>query len=377
MKFAHISDLHLGKTLHGFSLIEDQKYALTQVLEICKKTEVQAILVAGDVFDHSVAPIEGIKLFEWFLHQAVSQKLLVFVISGNHDSGERLSFGTQFMIQNGLYFSKPYDGNIEPVVLQDEYGPVNVYLFPFIKPSIVSSALSNDSIKDYQDAVEKAISQMRINPKERNIIVSHQNILNAERSDSEEIIIGGVDGVSSALYEQFDYSALGHIHKPQTVGKNVRYCGSLLKYSVSELNNQKTVTIIELKQKGTVNLSYEPLKPLRDIRQIKGKFEQILSLAKTDQNNKDDFIDVILTDEDEVLDAIYSLRKIYPNILQLTYDNHNTRNNQDIQQLDSFSKADPFELFKEFYQNRRGTPLDNDQEEYIKDVIQDIWREKE
>lgn len=376
MRIAHISDLHLGKSLHNFSLIEDQEFILDQIVKNCAEKKVDVLLVAGDIYDKNVASEAGIKVLRKFLNQLVEAKIKVLLISGNHDSAERLTFGGEFMTEKGIYFSKVYDGVIEPVIFQDEFGPVNFYLLPFVKPSTVQHFFADEKIESYDDAIRCAIKHMNVNTSERNIIIAHQNILNAERCESEENIIGGLDAVSAKVFEDFDYTALGHIHKPQIICNDVVFCGTPLKYSTSELKHEKSMPVITLGEKGKKDYEFIPLKPLRDLRQITGTYDEIKRMAKSDPNNKEDFIDVILTNENDVLDAISTLREDYPNIIKLTYDNKATRAAQTVENIGSVNELNPLEMFEKFYESRRGTKMGSQEKEYIQSLIEKIWGEE-
>lgn len=374
MKFAHISDLHLGINLKDFSLIEDQKFILKKILSVAEENKVDALLIAGDVYDKGVASLDAIRLFEDFLKKSVAKGFKVFVISGNHDTAERLVFGRDFMESSGIYFSRVYDGAIEPVVLEDGYGPVNIYLLPFLKPAMVRFYNEDKKIEGFNDAVETVINNLKVKADERNICVAHQNIVNAERCDSESIIFGGLDGVSSEIFDCFDYTALGHIHGPQTIGKKqrVRYCGTPLKYSLSEVNHKKSVTIVEMKDKGTVEISTVPLEPLRNVREIKGTFAQIIKDSDEDKN-RDDYVSIVLLDEDEVINAFYTLKSVYPHLISMRYDNVRSRNTASIKELSGVKALDPLELFDMFYENRNGLPMKEDQKAYMKSLIEEIW----
>lgn len=376
MLLAHISDLHLGKSLHNFSLIEDQKFILDEILDILKKKKVDVLMIAGDVYDKNIPPEAGIKVFGNFLKGLVESKIKVLIISGNHDSAERLTFGGQFMNEKGIYFSKVYDGNIEPVVFEDEEGPVNFYLLPFIKPQTVQHYFEDEEIKSYEDAVKSALNHMNINKTERNVIVSHQNIQNAERCESEEIVIGMLDAVSDEVFKDFDYAALGHIHKNQKIGKhNVVYSGTPLKYSVSELNHDKVMPLISLGKKGEIEIENVPLVPARDLRQIRGTLDRIMTMSKNDPNCMEDFIDIILTDEDEVMNAMATLRSVYPNVLKITYDNKATRAFENVENFSNAREKNPLEVFEAFYLSRRGQEMSLEQKEYIQSAIDSIWGE--
>lgn len=376
MKLAHISDLHLGKTLYNYSLIEDQEYILEQIIGILVEKKVEVLMIAGDVFDKNVAPEAGLKVFRKFLNRLVESKIKVLVISGNHDSAERLTFGGEFMTEKGIFFSKVYEGNIEPVSFEDEYGPVNFYLLPFIKPQIVNHYIKGNEIDTYEEAVQFAVKNMNINTSERNVILAHQNILSAKRCESEENIIGGLDAVSDAVFKDFDYTALGHIHSQQKIGKNnVFFCGTPLKYSVSEFDQEKKMPIISLAEKGKLDIEMIPLIPKRDLRKITGTLDEILTSAKNDPNNHEDFIDITLTNEDEVMDAMASLRTVYPNVLKLSYDNKASRAAENVEKFSGVNEKKPLEIFEAFYQSRRGTEMNDEQKNYIQSLIEKIWGE--
>ncbi len=375
MRIAHISDLHLGKTLNGFPLTEDQSYILKQILEICKKSKTELLLIAGDIFDKSVASVEGIKIFETFLKNLVDLHIKVCIISGNHDSTERLTFGAEFMISSGIYFSKPYNGKIEKIIFNDEFGNLNIYLLPFVRPFEIRHYHSEENIISYETALFCAVKNMNVNFSERNIIVSHQNILNAEHCESEEAVIGGLDAISAKVFEGFDYAALGHIHKQQKITQNVYYSGTPLKYSISEKDDEKSVLIIDVKEKGNISVSKEKLVPLRDIREISGMFNEILENSKTDPYNKDDYISIVLNDNSEILDALSVLRRVYPNILSLQYK----EKEKDISVLDETiaeNIKNPLELFEEFFKNRVGENLTEEERAFMSKLIEKTWSEE-
>ena len=238
MKLIHISDLHLGKRINEFSMLEDQRYILEQVVKICVEEHVDALLLAGDIYDRPIPPTEAVMMLDWFFNALAAQKIKVCAVSGNHDSMERIAFGAGLMKQSGVYLSTVYDGSTQKVILTDEFGEAQVYLLPFVRPSIVRRALGQEEIESYQDAVFAAVKHMDIDTKKRNILVAHQFVTGAGRCDSEDIVVGGVDNIDASIFEAFDYTALGHIHSPQNIKENVRYCGTLLKYSVSEAGQE-------------------------------------------------------------------------------------------------------------------------------------------
>ena len=376
MILAHISDLHLGKSLHNFSLIEDQDYILDQIAGILVEKKVDVLIIAGDVYDKNVAPEAGIRVLRKFLGRLVEAKIKVMIISGNHDSAERLTFGGEFMTEKGIYFSKVYDGMIEPIIFTDSFGPVNFYLLPFIKPSTVQHYFEDEEIDSWDAAVRCAVEHMNINTSERNIIVAHQNIMGAERCESEEIYIGGQDAVSDEIFKDFDYTALGHIHRQQKIGKyNVMFSGTPLKYSTSEFDHKKVMPLISLGEKGRVDIDLIDLLPKRDLRKITGRLDDIMSMAAKDPNNHEDFIDITLTDENEVMDAISTLRSVYPNVLKISYENMATRAAEEIEKLGKLDKQNPQEIFEKFFNSRRGREMTAEEKEYMNSLIEKIWGE--
>ena len=316
MKIMHISDLHLGKKLNEFSLIEDQRYILDRILDIADEEDPYAVVIAGDVYDKAVPPAEAVTLFDNFLVELTRRKKYVFIISGNHDSAERISFGGRLMDRAGVYVSHVFDGDISPVRLSDEYGDVCFWLLPFIRPVNVKLCpeYEDEQIQSYEDAVKAVISHMDIDPAERNVLVAHQFVTGAQRSDSESFNVGGLDNVSAEVFNAFDYTALGHIHKPQDVGRCVRYCGTPLKYSLSEAGQEKSVTVVELHEKGSVDVRAVPLVPLHDLRELRGTYEELMTRDNYAGTAVDDYIYVTLTDDTDVPNVINKLRSVYRNV---------------------------------------------------------------
>ena len=379
MKFAHISDLHLGIDLNSFSLQEDQKFILDEILKIAEEEKVDGIFIAGDIFDRAIAPVEAINTFVDFLTRLKEKNIKVFAISGNHDSAERLAPGRNFMTESGIYFSAVYEGSVNCITLNDEFGEVNVYLMPFIRPGLVKhfAELKGEEVdfekNPWNQAVDYVIEGMNLDVKKRNVLVAHQNIINAEPSDSETVIYGGLDGVSASLFADFDYTALGHIHKPQNLAENVRYCGTPLKYSLSEKDQKKSVTIVELGKKGEVKVSERELKPLRDLRLIEGTFAEIAEDFKTTKLNKNDFVSVVLRDEVEIPEIMTKLRNMYPNTFGFKYENSRTKNSKDVNELAAAARQSPLENFEKFYEYRSGLPLTDEERRIVSDLINEIW----
>lgn len=379
MKFAHISDLHLGIDLNSFSLQEDQKFILDEILKIAEEEKVDGIFIAGDIFDRAIAPVEAINTFVDFLTRLQKKNIKVFAISGNHDSAERLAPGRNFMTESGIYFSAVYEGSVNCITLNDEFGEVNVYLMPFIRPGLVKhfAELKGEEVdfekNPWNQAVDYVIDGMKLDVKKRNVLVAHQNIINAEPSDSETVIYGGLDGVSASLFADFDYTALGHIHKPQNLAENVRYCGTPLKYSLSEKDQKKSVTIVDLGKKGEVKVSERELKPLRDLRLIEGTFAEIAEDFKTTKLNKNDFVSVVLRDEVEIPEIMTKLRNMYPNTFGFKYENSRTKNSKDVNELAAAARQSPLENFEKFYEYRSGLPLTDEERRIVSELINEIW----
>jgi exonuclease SbcD len=371
MKLIHLSDLHIGKRVNEFSMIEDQKHILSQILSIVDQVQPEGVILAGDIYDKSVPSAEAVQLFDDFLTKLADKNTSVFIISGNHDSAERLAFGAQLMSSRGVYVSPVYNGVIEPIILSDSYGEVNIYILPFIKPAIVRQAFEDEKIESYQDAMATAINHIEMDCDKRNVLVCHQFVTGAKICDSEELSVGGIDQVAYTLFDSFDYVALGHIHSPQHVGREtVRYCGTPLKYSFSEADQEKSVTIIELKEKGCINIEKWPLTPLRDMRKIRGSYMDVTALQAYEGTNTDDYIQVTLTDEEDIPDGMQKLRVIYPNLMRLEYDNKRTREGRQIEAVESIEERSPLELFEEFYELQNNQLMNEKQREVSQKIIE-------
>ena len=377
MKLIHLSDLHLGKRLNEFSMLEDQAFILQEILRIIDEEQPQAVLLAGDIYDKSVPSGEAVQLFDGFLWELSSRKLQVFVISGNHDSPERLSFGGRLMEGSGIHLSPVYSGKVEPVVLEDAYGPVNVYLLPFLKPAHVRRYFPEEEIGTYTEALGKAVEALEIHKEQRNVLVTHQFVTGASRSDSEEISVGGSDNVDASVFDDFDYVALGHIHGPQNIGSpRIRYCGTPLKYSFSEVGQQKSVTVAELKEKGTLEVTARPLTPLRDLREIRGSYLEVTAKSFYEGRNREDYLHITLTDEEDVPDGAAKLRVIYPNLMRLDYDNARTRSRNLPEGAEEPAAKPPLELFEEFYERQNNQPMTEEQIRFSRELMETIWEDK-
>ncbi len=376
MKVIHLADLHLGKSVLEQSMIEDQKYIYKQIIEIIVKNGVDVVLICGDVYDKTVPSVEAVHLFSDFLTQLSQLKRKVFVIAGNHDSKERLSFGNQLFRENDIYIEGEYEGKVRCVSLSDEYGEMNIYMLPFLKPYEVRLKHPSQEINSYDDAIRVVMENVSVDLEKRNIIMVHQFVTasgtEVVRSDSEVISLGGIDNVDVSNFSSFDYVAMGHVHGPQKLTRDtVRYAGSPLKYSFSEVYQNKSVPIIDFKEKGDIDLELIPLKPLRDMRVIKGNLENLLDSKVVSLGNQDDYISAILTDEDYVMDATLKLRRVYKNLLRLEYQNTRTKESVDIQNctFEEMEQKSELELFGEFYRNQNNVELDCERSKILQGII--------
>ncbi|MCD8121876.1 MAG: exonuclease SbcCD subunit D [Clostridiales bacterium] len=377
MKFLHLSDLHLGKRVNEFSMVEDQRYILRQILQIMEEEQPQGVLLAGDIYDKPVPSAEAVQMFDGFLTALAGRGTLVFAVSGNHDSAERLAFGARLMQGHGVYLSPVYDGKVQMVELADAYGKVCVSLLPFIRPVQVRHAFEDEDPVSYQEAVGVAVRHIPVDTSARNILVAHQFVTGAERCDSEEVSVGGMDNVDVSVFDAFDYVALGHIHGPQSVGREtVRYCGTPLKYSFSEADQEKSVTVVELLAKGDVRIRTIPLIPLRDLRRICGTYAELTLRANYEGTNTEDYIHATLTDEEDVPDGMQKLRAIYPNLMRLEYDNRRTRESQTVEAVETLRRTE-MELFEEFYELQNNQPMNEKQRAFAQELLAKLKEEGE
>lgn len=377
----HLADLHLGKRVNGFSMMEDQEYILNRILEIMEEEQPDGLLIAGDVYDKTIPPAEAVRLMDDFLTAVAAKHVPVFLISGNHDSAERVAFGHQLMQGSGIWISPVYDGTIRHHTLEDRWGEVNIYLIPFLRPSVVRSFFPDVEIEDYTDALRTIIEDLQVDTSRRNVVLAHQFVTAAgalpETCDSEQLSVGGLDRVDGSVFSPFDYTALGHLHGPQRVGsETIRYAGSPLKYSFSELHQKKSVTVVELRAKGETEIRQIPLQPRREMIELRGTFEEILEEARKKGELQTDYYHMILTDETDVVDALSRLREYYPNIMLLDYDNRRTRSQKEVEQLDRVEERTPGELFAALYEQQNGQEMDSDRKEYLDGLIREIWEEQ-
>ena len=379
MKLIHLSDLHLGKRINAFSMIEDQRDILTKIIGIIDNERPDAVLIAGDVYDKSVPLADAVELFDDFLVRLAKRNLQIFVISGNHDSPERIAFGRRLMDRSGVHMSPVYNGQVLPVSLEDTNGTINIYMLPFLKPAHVRRYFPDIKIDTYTDALRVAVTKMNLNPAERNILVTHQFVTGAIRSDSEEISVGGSDHVDASVFADFDYVALGHLHRPQNcTSDRIRYCGTPLKYSFSEVGDQKSVTIIELLRKGTQFIRTVELVPKHDMKEIRGSYKE-LTLKKFYENStyQEDYMHITLTDEEDIPYAIGKLRSIYHNLMKLDYDNKRTRSNPEISVNANAERESPMNLFSDFYKKQNNQAMSEEQSSFMRALFERVWGENE
>ena len=373
MKLLHLSDLHIGKRVYEFSMLEDQKYILGEILGIVDRERPDGVLLAGDIYDKTVPSGEAVQVLDGFLTVLADRGIPVFLISGNHDSPERIAFGSEIMSGRGVYVSPVYDGTGRSVVMEDQYGPVTIWLLPFLKPAVVRHAFPDQEIGTYEDAVRTAVERLEVDTGTRNVLVSHQFVTGAFRCESEEVSVGGLDQVGVSVFAPFDYVALGHIHSPQHVGREtVRYCGTPLKYSFSEVSQEKSVTMVELFEKGTIRVSQIPLRPLRDMRKLRGTYMEVTSRDFYKEMNTEDYVQITLTDEDDIPEGIRKLRTVYPNLMRLEYDNRRTREDREVEAGSQEKDRTPLELLEEFYELQNNQPMNREQKELAEKTIQKI-----
>jgi len=378
VKILHISDLHIGKSLGGFSLSNEQRYVFSQIIECVKTEKPSAILIAGDIYDRAVPSVEAVRIFDDFLTELAEENIAIMIISGNHDSPERLNYAGRLLADKNIFIYGTFDGTPHKVVLQDEYGNVNFWLMPFIKPLAVRNFFKDLQDQDsYEEAYAAALAIAGIDYSARNVLVAHQFFtgagLNPERSESEINSIGGLDAINPDLIEKFDYAALGHLHGSQKAGaEHIRYAGSPLKYSFSECRQKKSLILAELKEKGSLEIQTRELRPLRDMREIKGELEELISEKVASLADRNDYLRVILTDEKEIIDPLGQIRSVYPNAIYLDFEN--SRNRVNIAEINAdakkIEKLSPYDLFSEFFLEMQGSTMTAEQEKIIRELLE-------
>ena len=374
MKLIHLSDLHLGKRVNEFSMLEDQRHILSQITALVAAEQPDGVLIAGDVFDKPTPSTEAVTLLDDFLVSLSRLDCPVFLISGNHDAPERLAFGGRLMEGSGIHLAPVYDGQVRPFLLQDDYGPLALYLLPFLKPAHVRRFFPDVEINSYTDALGTAIGAMDLDPQVRNVLVTHQFVTGAARSESEEVSVGGTDNVDASVFAPFDYVALGHLHSPQNVGREtLRYCGTPLKYAFSE-RQEKSVTLVELGEKGYTTVYTRPLTPLREMVALRGSYEELTRRSFYEHTScQEDYVHITLTDEMDIPEAMGKLRTIYHKLMKLSYDNRRTRTAVSPQAGEAEPPASPLALLAEFYQSQNGAPLTPEQQQFAQTLLEEIW----
>ena len=376
LKLIHLADLHIGKTLLEQSLLEDQRYMLQEIINIIKENNVDGILISGDIYDKGIPNIDAVNLLNDFLVDIVSNlKRKVFIISGNHDSKTRLNFGSKLFEIQGLYIDTKYTGKLKKITLCEDNHNINIYMLPFVKP-IEIRELFNEDITDYNDTIKYILNRENLNKEEINILMAHQFVTYQntypETCESENINIGTLDNIDASLFFDFDYVALGHIHGPQRIGKDtIRYSGTMLKYSFSEINHKKSLVLINIENN---ELSYEliPLKPLRDLREIKGPINELIKKENYQDTNTDDYIKAIITDEEPGYEPLARIRSVYPNTLKLEIRNSKTElNNHELEKIEKLKEKSVLELFNDFYKYQNNIDMNNEEEKIIKSIIKE------
>lgn len=409
MRFLHLADLHIGKRVNGFSMLEDQMYILNEILKLVEEYQTDAVLIAGDVYDKALPSAQAVQVLDQFISKLVELGQQVFISCGNHDSAERLAFGGDVLKRAGVYVTPVFSKIPEPIVLRDKWGEIGFYMLPFLRPSMVRTVLERENVKtghkeeeyqdgaelqeraeqqgradnqenaehqeiaSYQDALSAVMSRMEPPKERRNVLLAHQFLTGALQDDSEEFMVGGVENVDYELFTGFDYVALGHIHRAQKVGKDyIRYSGTPLKYSFSEASHKKSATLVEIEEKGKISIQELPLKPLRELRKLKGSYDELVSRENYVGTNTEDYLHITLTDEEEILDVMNKLRFIYPNMMKLEYDNTRTRTRQLIIPREKAVQKNPMDLFETFYEQQNNQKMTDAQRDFAQSILKQI-----
>lgn len=366
MKFLHVSDLHLGKRLHGRSLAEDHEAILDQILALAARPDCDAVLIAGDVYNRAQPQPEAIAQFSRFLTQLAALQKPVFIVRGNHDGEAQLAYAAPLLSAGGLYINEIFSGRIQRVELRDAFGPLHVWLLPYIKPVQARRFFPDDNIETYADAVRAVLSRADLDKSVRNVLVTHQYVFGAEVSDSEERSVGGLDQIPPSAFDSFDYVALGHLHRAQTLcGGRLRYCGAPLVFSFDECGQQKSATLVTLGAKGARNeFELVPFRPLHPCRRLEGTLDELAALPRSE-----DYAQLALTDEVRPLDPVGTLRVNWPNLLNLQFT-HIEQGATDAPLPDIQADADPIDHFIEFYTHQNGHAPSEAQLAVLRDILQ-------
>lgn len=378
MKLVHLADLHIGKTVNEFSMIEDQKYILDQILKHIHEMKADGVLLAGDIYDRAIPTGEAVELLDGFLTRLEEAGIFVCLVTGNHDSPERVGFADRILMKRGIYIETFPQKVLKKVEFQDEFGPLNIYMLPFAKPALVRHMFQDEDVKTYEDSVRRIIKTADVDKEQRNILVTHHFItargVTSVESESENMIsVGGTDRVDASCFDIFDYTALGHLHGPQSVGREtVRYSGSPLKYSFSEVFQEKSMTVLDFQEKGKISIETIPLKPRFDLRKIKGKLRDLIQPDVVNEGNPKDYLMVTLTDTETLIDPIYTLRNVYPNVMQLVFEKNIISGANTLNRIQGIKNKPVTELFETFYEEVVGEPMDSRREDIARSVIEEV-----
>jgi len=375
MKFFHLSDLHIGKVVNSFSMLAEQRHVFEQITGFVKTEKPDAVIISGDIYDRAVPATEAVRLFDDFLTDLAHENVAVMLVSGNHDSPERISYASRLLSDKKLFLYGSFDGSLRKIVLTDKYGDVNFWLLPFIKPLSVRGFLSESCIESYDEALAAVLKTAGIDFTSRNVLVSHQFFTKAgvtpARSESELTPVGGLDAIDCGLIENFDYAALGHLHGAQNAGAaHIRYAGSPVKYSFSEWRQKKSVSLVALNEKGSLDIKELSLTPIHDMREIKGGIHKLMSSDVIALADKEDYLRVILTDEEEIIDPIGKLRSVYPNIMSLDFENSRKSIDTGVIDTGKIKKLSPFDLFTEFFLDTQGSTMTEEQTKIVYELLE-------
>ena len=371
MKIFHLADLHIGKIVNGFSMLKQQQYILEKVIYLVKTHKPKVLIIAGDIYDKHNPSNSAAILFSNFIEELSQFDLDILIVSGNHDSGQKLQFASGILSRQRIFISGSFDGKIDEVSLKDNFGTINFYLMPFVRPSDVRVYFPD--VSSYHNALETVLNNSDIDYNKRNVFIGHQffggGISNVERSDSELISVGGIDNVGYNLLEKFDYAALGHLHKPQKlVFDYIRYSGSPLKYSESEVSHQKSIVMLDIMEKNNVKIELLELKPEIEMRKIEGYINDILN-DSYDLDKTNDYVHITLLDEGEVINAINKIRNKYPNVMTLKFKNIRSQNHNDINVRDDISETNPIDLFNDFFKLQNNREMNESQRKTVERLI--------
>lgn len=374
MKFAHLADLHIGKRLYEYSLIDNQRDILNKIVELIKKYNLDGVVISGDIYDKSVPPVDAVGIMDEFLSTLVKLDIFIIIIGGNHDSVARLSFGSKILEKSRVFISPVFNGNIEKVELSDQFGSINFYLLPYIRPINVKRVYQDFSGDSFTEALKFVIDRINPDKSMRNVLVAHQFVTGAQKSDSEELYVGGSENVDYTLFDDFDYVALGHLHMPQNVGRDtVRYAGTPLKYSFSEISHKKSMTIVDIKQKGDIQIQEILLNPMCDLVELRGSLNELVSNSIESSVDKKSFVKITLTDEVLKNNALDILKNFYPCIVSIGYDNSMTKDNKLIRKAEKSEEQEPQQIVEELFVQQNNRAMNADERDLINKLVKKVW----